>query len=75
MEAYHVPQAEEVYELIQKMTSVSRNLSDKEENPDRLLADIDKCLENIEKLVQKCDEIEGSSFSDDEINNLIEEIE
>ena len=66
-------ETQEILRMIHEVTSITQHISENDENPDKLILNIDKYLEQVNQLVLKCDDIDDESFSDD-IEDYLEEV-
>lgn len=68
-----VHEAQEILRLIESMNAIRKNVNELDEN--KLIGTIDDCLENVNRLMMKCDEIDDESLSEEFIKSLEENIE
>lgn len=60
-EEFFVPNAEEMMKLMQDIMKSGTVLDGDEENPGKFILGVDDVMSKVEKLMQKCDEIEDDS--------------
>lgn len=68
-----IHEAQEILKLIESMNAIRKNVNEFDEN--KLIGTIDDCLENVNQLMMKCDEIDDESLSEEFIKSLEENIE